>query len=246
MGANHLYSRYAEQFNSLLLYPDMSHAVHSLRENMILECMDYQNLTRDRSLGSTELRVADLATESQDEKYPFQSSGVVSYNAPLRLDKDGVHKGTLQYTAEFVPSLNVEFHKFEDSQREISHDNASDAGGDVSPAEDDDHHDGPIAITIKSEPKKVEQKPAGTNGAPAKGADSASIKSAKESLSEPNREGPQSNGNGKRNSVGSVNGNGNGVGEPGQNKQGLVLSTEELLQHRELLFRIDLPFGLCR
>ena len=34
--------------------------IHSLRENLLLEVMDYQHLTKDRSLGTVELSVKDL------------------------------------------------------------------------------------------------------------------------------------------------------------------------------------------
>jgi len=43
--------------------------------------------------------------ESDDPKYPYKSLGVKSADDPLRLDKGGGFKGTLTYTAEFVPAL---------------------------------------------------------------------------------------------------------------------------------------------
>ncbi|KAF5354770.1 hypothetical protein D9756_005742 [Leucocoprinus leucothites] len=79
--------------------------VNSLKEAFRLECMDYQHLTRDRSLGSVELRVSDLAEESNDPKYPYRSTGVKSANDTLRLDNGEGYKGTLTYTAQFVPAL---------------------------------------------------------------------------------------------------------------------------------------------
>ncbi|KAJ3567153.1 hypothetical protein NP233_g6551 [Leucocoprinus birnbaumii] len=79
--------------------------VDSLKETFLLEVMDYQHLTKDRSLGSVELQVSDLAEESEDTKYPYQSLGVKSAEDPIRLDKGEGYKGTLTYTAEFVPAL---------------------------------------------------------------------------------------------------------------------------------------------
>jgi len=43
--------------------------------------------------------------ESDDPKYPYRSLGVKSADDSLRLDKGGGFKGTLTYTAEFVPAL---------------------------------------------------------------------------------------------------------------------------------------------
>ncbi|KAJ7124724.1 C2 domain-containing protein [Mycena crocata] len=93
--------------------------VHSLRETMFLECMDYQNMTRDRPLGSVELRVADLARESTDRSYPFESTGKKTASDPIRLEKGDGYKGQLHYTAEFVPALALEGVKFDAPLNEI-------------------------------------------------------------------------------------------------------------------------------
>ncbi|KAF8971456.1 C2 domain-containing protein [Flammula alnicola] len=88
--------------------------VHTLKETLLLECMDYQNLTRDRSLGSVELHVSELAVESpEDPHYPFQSKGIKTATDSIHLDKGGGVKGTLHYTAEFIPSLNARWEPFE-------------------------------------------------------------------------------------------------------------------------------------
>ncbi|KAJ7456618.1 C2 domain-containing protein [Mycena latifolia] len=93
--------------------------VHSLRETMLLECMDYQHMTRDRSLGSVELRVSDLARESTDRLYPFESTGKKTASDPIRLDKGNAYKGQLHYTAEFIPALALEGVKFDAPVNEI-------------------------------------------------------------------------------------------------------------------------------
>ncbi|KAJ7693677.1 C2 domain-containing protein [Mycena rosella] len=93
--------------------------VHTLRETMFLECMDYQHMTRDRSLGSVELRVSDLARECTDRMYPFESTGKKTAADPIRLDKGGAYKGQLHYTAEFVPALALEGVKFDAPTNEI-------------------------------------------------------------------------------------------------------------------------------
>ncbi|KAJ7770832.1 C2 domain-containing protein [Mycena maculata] len=93
--------------------------VHSLRETMLLECMDYQHMTRDRSLGSVELRILDLARESTDRLYPFESTGKKTASDPIRLDKGNVYKGQLHYTAQFIPALALEGVKFDAPANEI-------------------------------------------------------------------------------------------------------------------------------
>ncbi|KAJ3513052.1 hypothetical protein NLJ89_g3156 [Agrocybe chaxingu] len=92
--------------------------VHSLRENMLLECMDYQHLTRDRSLGFTELHVTDLAAESDDPRNPYESKGRQAVADPLRID-GGTHKGTLHYTAEFIPALALKNIKFDSHGNQV-------------------------------------------------------------------------------------------------------------------------------
>ncbi|KAJ7462762.1 C2 domain-containing protein [Mycena galericulata] len=109
--------------------------VHSLRETMLLECMDYQHMTRDRSLGSVELRVSDLARESTDRLYPFESSGKKTAADPIRLDKGNAYKGHLHYTAEFVPALALQGVKFDAPTNEIQR--ATEGG------EDQDRHSSP-------------------------------------------------------------------------------------------------------
>ncbi|KAL1677515.1 C2 domain-containing protein [Schizophyllum commune] len=87
--------------------------VHSLREALMLECMDYQHLTKDRSLGHVELRVADLAKESDNEEYPYESTGDRDVADPIKLDKGNNYKGHLHYRASFIPALKLKGIKFE-------------------------------------------------------------------------------------------------------------------------------------
>ncbi|KAF9513783.1 hypothetical protein BS47DRAFT_1343789 [Hydnum rufescens UP504] len=92
--------------------------VHSLSETIILEVMDYQNLTKDRSLGSVDLAVKTLAHQNvTDMKYPFESSGKYEATDRIRLH-GGTYKGDLHYVAEFTPALNLRGVSF-DSGTEI-------------------------------------------------------------------------------------------------------------------------------
>ncbi|KAF7320046.1 hypothetical protein MKEN_00788800 [Mycena kentingensis (nom. inval.)] len=94
--------------------------VHSLKENLVLECMDYQHLTKDRPLGHVDLRVSELAQEAPtNREYPYESLGKKVATEPLRLEKGNAFKGTLHFTAEFVPTLALEGIKFESGGNEL-------------------------------------------------------------------------------------------------------------------------------
>ncbi|KAG2023600.1 transmembrane protein [Coprinopsis cinerea AmutBmut pab1-1] len=129
--------------------------VHSLKESLMLECMDYQHLTKDRSLGSVELTVSELAKQSDDPKYPYESTGVKNAADPIRLDKGKSTKGTLYYTATFIPALKLKDGvKFEQSSQ-LAVDGGGDSDGeevlDKGPKSPYDHAT-PVPLTIK--PKK--------------------------------------------------------------------------------------------
>ena len=95
--------------------------VHSLRESLLLEVMDYQHLTKDRSLGSVELRVNELArTSSSDSEYRYEPTGKKETVDPIKLDgHNNQYKGQLHYVAEFVPAMALKGVKFEKDQNEI-------------------------------------------------------------------------------------------------------------------------------
>ncbi|EKM60795.1 uncharacterized protein PHACADRAFT_246931 [Phanerochaete carnosa HHB-10118-sp] len=84
--------------------------VHSLKETMMLECMDYQHLTKDRTLGLVELKVSDLA-EPVEGSQTYSSKGKQIREDPIKLDK-GTYKGKLFYEAQFVPAMPVKNVKF--------------------------------------------------------------------------------------------------------------------------------------
>ncbi|KAH8835823.1 C2 domain-containing protein [Flagelloscypha sp. PMI_526] len=119
--------------------------VHSLKEVLLLECMDYQHLTKDRSLGSVDLRVSELAAESDDPKYPFKSIGVKDVEDPIRLDGGKEFKGKLHYRATFIPALSLKGVKFDAEENElqkVEHGESDSEGGYVdsisSVSEDED------------------------------------------------------------------------------------------------------------
>jgi Ca2+-dependent lipid-binding protein len=97
--------------------------VHSLKETLLLEVMDYQNLTKDRSLGTVELKVSGLARETMtgagDSRFSFESTGKMDKSEPIRLDRGNQHKGQLHYLAEFLPAFALEGLKFENGSNEL-------------------------------------------------------------------------------------------------------------------------------
>ena len=56
--------------------------------------------------------MADLAIKSDDVRLPYESKGVKAMVSPIELEK-GSSKGTLHYTAEFIPSLALKIAEFE-------------------------------------------------------------------------------------------------------------------------------------
>jgi hypothetical protein len=58
--------------------------------------MDYQNVTKDRSLGVTDLSVADLLKAGEDKKLkPWVSTGPHEHRKQLQINGKKVFKGTL-------------------------------------------------------------------------------------------------------------------------------------------------------
>ncbi|KAJ7596712.1 C2 domain-containing protein [Mycena floridula] len=106
--------------------------VHNLKESILLECMDYQHLTKDRSLGSVELHVSDLASASDEKDKPFKSTGLKEESSPLLLEDGATHKGKLHYRAEFIPAFKLKWHKFDaptnEMQRAAENGNDEDGG----------------------------------------------------------------------------------------------------------------------
>ncbi|EJT98006.1 tricalbin [Dacryopinax primogenitus] len=94
--------------------------VHQLRESLMLELMDYQNLTKDRSLGSVELKIADLASVGGDSRIPYKSKGKRTFAEPIRLDRGkSAFKGKLFYVAEFLPGVHLKNATFKGESNEI-------------------------------------------------------------------------------------------------------------------------------
>jgi len=188
---------------------------------MMLECMDYQNLTKDRSLGYTELVVSELASPAsapEDTRYPFKSTGINTFASPLRQEGGNGHKGNLHFSAEFIPAVVLKNLKFESRDTEVNklskRGEQDEDGGIVTDESSSDDEDGvPAGVTIKSERKRTL---------------SLSQNGSKESVvTGHTTDSKGTDGSGK------VAKPENGVGSNPEEAKGVEMSTEELLAQRE-------------
>lgn len=77
--------------------------MHSPRERLTLEVMDWQNIGKDRSLGQVELAAADYIHEDEDGQYV--ASEPRDHSEGLRSKGRGQAKGTLNYSVAFYPTI---------------------------------------------------------------------------------------------------------------------------------------------
>ena len=89
------------------LNPDWDEVIyvpmHSPRERLTLEVMDYQNIGKDRSLGLLELPAADYIKENDSGEYLVHERKQLSEG--LRMNGRGQAKGILNFTASFFPTI---------------------------------------------------------------------------------------------------------------------------------------------
>ncbi|KAE9395950.1 hypothetical protein BT96DRAFT_958377 [Gymnopus androsaceus JB14] len=130
--------------------------VHSLKETLLLECMDYPALDKD-------LRVEELAAEHDDVEYPYKSTGLKEATDPIRLDKGGGFKGTLHYKAEFIPALKLKGGvQFDDTgasalTKGVSKKDSTGSFTSVGSKPDEPAQEVPVGVTIE-EPKNTHTK----------------------------------------------------------------------------------------
>lgn len=119
--------------------------VHSLKDRITVEVMDYQNHTRDRSLGTCEVNVADLAREDpSNHETPYGSRGKQSFTNQLHLGR-GQYKGEVVYDCQFLPSLNLAGVEFKGAGNEA----AEKAGEGDEDGDDVDSDNTPVKDTTK-------------------------------------------------------------------------------------------------
>ena len=80
--------------------------VHNPNETVVLEIMDHQNLTKDRHLGTVEVKVSEyIIADENNKETPYLSSGGKDRSDAVLLGSGQVNKGRLQYHASFVPGV---------------------------------------------------------------------------------------------------------------------------------------------
>jgi Ca2+-dependent lipid-binding protein len=113
--------------------------IHSLKETLLLEVMDYQHVTKDRSLGTIELKISELAQELPkgpgNPRISYESTGKMDKSERIRLDRENRYKGRLHYVAEFLPAFMLQGLKFETDRNELesaveAYENGNDVAGD--------------------------------------------------------------------------------------------------------------------
>ncbi|KAG1396326.1 hypothetical protein G6F60_009690 [Rhizopus arrhizus] len=77
--------------------------IHSLNEDLILKLMEATDSGKDKSLGSTVLQLKDLVEEQGEQNFVARVNKL-ERESVLTGQKAG---GTIHYTAEFLPSLNM-------------------------------------------------------------------------------------------------------------------------------------------
>jgi Ca2+-dependent lipid-binding protein len=122
--------------------------VHSLKEKITIEVMDYQNNTKDRGIGTVELNVSDLASaDLNNTKLPFKGIGKKRHTEKLNLGR-GQYKGEIVFDCQFLPSVNLQGVEFKGAGNEV----ANKAGeGDAGGGYVDNNTDGVTAPDLKDE-----------------------------------------------------------------------------------------------
>ncbi|KAI5478145.1 hypothetical protein MNV49_005409 [Pseudohyphozyma bogoriensis] len=110
--------------------------VKSPKDRYMVEVMDYQNTTKDRTLGSCDLAVASLLTEGEDKKNkPWLATGKRSYKEPLRSDGKKTVKGSVEFEAEFFPCAHLKSVSFHEpvSDAVVEEEEETESSGGTSP-----------------------------------------------------------------------------------------------------------------
>jgi Ca2+-dependent lipid-binding protein len=79
--------------------------VHHVKEKYVLEVMDHQGHTKDRSLGYTQVDANEFVRQNEEGEY-LESSARIMRVEPLGSDR-GENKGFVHYTVSFYPCLNI-------------------------------------------------------------------------------------------------------------------------------------------
>lgn len=92
--------------------------VHSINQTIRVEVMDYQNTSADRSLGTCDVRISDLAEENVENRIlPYMGNGRKVHSEPLK-QRSGPPKGTIDFEVEFLPAMNIQGADFSEENRQ--------------------------------------------------------------------------------------------------------------------------------
>ncbi|KAI0274871.1 tricalbin [Gloeopeniophorella convolvens] len=196
--------------------------VHSFKETLLLELMDYQHLTKDRSLGSVELKVSELAREvakGSDPRFRYESTGRKDAVEPIRLDRGKQFKGQLHYAAEFVPAFALRGLKFDAGPNELQPavegvDEGDEVEGDSASSSSSSSDEAQVVTTGVTATKPI--------GSPKRQSSDTTHSVGSAENPKGSREASPSSGG-----VGSANGD-----AAKQEEEGIVLSRDELLSHQ--------------
>ncbi|KAI8976019.1 C2 domain-containing protein [Pilobolus umbonatus] len=80
--------------------------IHSMREDLMLELMDYNEITSDKFLGMCDLFMKDLIKETKgDDEIVYDGHPAISRTVKLLTKDRKPEKGQLTYEAQFFPTL---------------------------------------------------------------------------------------------------------------------------------------------
>ncbi|ORZ23286.1 C2 domain-containing protein [Absidia repens] len=91
-------------WNTVLYVP-----VHSIREDLIIEVMDYNDIQKDKSLGVTSIILKDIIQERTDEdgQTVYEAKEALDRNVDLTNLERTKSKGTIHYGLSFHPTLEL-------------------------------------------------------------------------------------------------------------------------------------------
>ncbi len=94
--------------------------IHSLREDLVLEAMDWNDIQKDKFLGMCELFVKDIVTEkkSQDEETVYEALPPVKRTVDLISHERKTGRGQLSYEASFFPTMALAKQSTEEEKKE--------------------------------------------------------------------------------------------------------------------------------
>jgi len=89
--------------------------VHSIKDTFRLEVMDYQHLTKDRSLGHIDLDITKMVEAIKEEGVnTYKSTGKHQYSEYLKQEgKKALVKGKMSFTVEFHACKPIKFKRFD-------------------------------------------------------------------------------------------------------------------------------------